>query len=37
LLDAPERFVSFGEADDGELYLVALDGSIFRLEAEQAT
>lgn len=36
LLDAPQRFVSFGEADDGELYLVALDGGIFRIEAERA-
>ena len=34
LLDAPQRFVSFGEGDDGEVYLVALDGSIFRIEAE---
>ena len=35
LLDAPQGFVSFGEDDDGELYLVALGGSIFRLGAEQ--
>ena len=35
LLDAPQRFVSFGEADDGELYLVALDGSIWRIEGER--
>lgn len=34
LLDAPERFVSFGEDDTGELYLVALDGNIYRIEAE---
>ena len=36
LLDAPQGFVSFGEDDDGELYVVALDGSIFRIEAEEA-
>jgi glucose/arabinose dehydrogenase len=35
LLDAPQGFVSFGEDDNGELYLVALRGSIFRLGAEQ--
>jgi len=35
LLDAPQGFVSFGEDDAGELYLVALDGRIFRLVAEQ--
>ncbi len=35
LLDAPQGFVSFGEDDAGELYLVALDGSIFRLGAEE--
>ena len=35
LLDAPQGFVSFGESDAGELYLVALDGSIFRLGAEE--
>jgi glucose/arabinose dehydrogenase len=34
LLDAPRPFVSFGEANDGELYLVALDGSLYRIEAE---
>jgi glucose/arabinose dehydrogenase len=36
LLDAPQGFASFGEADDGELYLVALDGSIYRIMAEAA-
>jgi glucose/arabinose dehydrogenase len=36
LLDAPQGFVSFGEDDAGELYVVALDGSIFRLAAEEA-
>jgi glucose/arabinose dehydrogenase len=36
LFDAPQGFVSFGEDDDGELYAVALDGSIYRLGAEQA-
>ena len=37
LLDAPQRFTSFGQGDDGELYLVALDGSIYRIEAERAS
>ncbi len=36
LFDAPQGFVSFGEDADGELYVVALDGSIYRLGAEQA-
>jgi hypothetical protein len=36
LLDAPQGFVSFGQDDAGELYLVALDGSIYRLAAEEA-
>ena len=36
LLDAPQRFISFGEGDDGELYLVALEGSFYRIEAERA-
>ena len=36
LLDAPQGFVSFGEDDAGELYLVALDGSIYRIAAEEA-
>ncbi len=36
LLDAPQGFVSFGEDDAGELYLVALDGSIYRIAAEVA-
>jgi hypothetical protein len=35
LLDAPQGFVSFGEDDAGELYLVALDGSIYRIAAEE--
>ena len=34
LLDAPQGFVSFGQDDAGELYLVALDGSIYRLGSE---
>ncbi len=32
LLDAPRGIVSFGEDDSGELYVVSLDGSIFRLD-----
>jgi hypothetical protein len=36
LLDAPQGFVSFGEDDAGELYLVALDGSVYRMAAEEA-
>jgi glucose/arabinose dehydrogenase len=36
LLDAPQGFVSFGEDDTGELYAVALDGSVYRLAAEGA-
>jgi glucose/arabinose dehydrogenase len=36
LLDASQGFVSFGQDDDGELYLVALDGSVYRLAAEEA-
>ncbi len=35
LLDAPQGFVSFGEDDAGELYLVTLDGSIYKVAAEQ--
>ncbi len=35
LLDAPQGFVSFGEDDAGELYLVALDGSLYRITAEE--
>jgi glucose/arabinose dehydrogenase len=35
LLDAPQRFTSFGEGENGELFLVALDGSIYRIEAER--
>lgn len=34
LLDSPRRFISFGEANDGELYLVALNGGLYRIEAE---
>ena len=34
LLDAPQGFVSFGEDDKGELYLVALEGSIYRVSVE---
>ena len=34
LLDGATGFVSFGEDDAGELYLVALDGSLYRIEAE---
>lgn len=34
LYDAPQGFVSFGEDDRGELYLVALGGSIYRLTVE---
>ena len=34
LLDAPQGFVSFGEDDAGEVYLVALNGSIYRIGAE---
>lgn len=36
LLDAPQGFVSLGEDDAGEIYAVALDGSIYRLAAEGA-
>lgn len=36
LLDAAQGFVSFGEDDTGELYLVALDGSIYRIAEEAA-
>jgi glucose/arabinose dehydrogenase len=36
LLDAPQGFVSFGEDDAGELYAVALDGSVYRIVADQA-
>ncbi len=36
LLDAPQGFVSFGEDDQGELYVVSLDGSVYRLGAEEA-
>mgnify|MGYP003490529282 CR=1 FL=1 len=36
LLDAPQGFASFGEDDDGELYVISLDGSVFRIGAEQS-
>lgn len=36
LFDAPQGLLSFGEDDAGELYVVANDGSIHRLEAERA-
>jgi glucose/arabinose dehydrogenase len=36
LLDAPQGIVSFGEDDDGELYVVAADGSVYRIEPESA-
>ena len=32
LLDAPRGIVSFGEDDDGELYVVSLEGSIYRVD-----
>ena len=32
LLDAPSGIVSFGEDDSGELYVVSLDGTIYRLD-----
>jgi glucose/arabinose dehydrogenase len=35
LLEGPQGFVSFGEDDDGELYLVSLEGSVYRLGAEE--
>lgn len=34
LLDAPQGIVSFGEDDDGELYAVAGDGSVYRIQLE---
>ena len=34
LLDAPQGFVSFGEDDAGELYVLSLDGSVYRIGAE---
>jgi glucose/arabinose dehydrogenase len=34
LLDAPQGFVSFGEDDAGELYVISLDGSVYRIGAE---
>jgi glucose/arabinose dehydrogenase len=36
LLDAPEGFASFGEDDEGELYVVSLDGSVSRIGAERS-
>ncbi len=32
LLDAPSGIVSFGQDDQGELYVVSLDGTIYRLD-----
>ncbi len=32
LLDVPRGIVSFGEDDDGELYVVSLEGSIYRVD-----
>jgi glucose/arabinose dehydrogenase len=32
LLDAPRGIVSFGEDDEGELYVVSLEGSIYRVD-----
>ncbi len=32
MLDAPSGIVSFGEDDDGELYVVSLDGTIYGLD-----
>lgn len=34
LLEAPLGLVSFGEDDGGELYVISLDGSIFRINPE---
>jgi glucose/arabinose dehydrogenase len=34
LLDALPGFVSFGEDDQGELYLVSLEGSVYRINTE---
>jgi len=36
LLDAPQGFVSFGEDDDGELYVMSLEGSVYRIGAEES-
>jgi len=36
LLDAPQGFTSFGEDDDGELYVVSLEGNVYSLGAEQS-
>ncbi len=36
LLAAPSGLVSFGQDDDGELYVVSLDGSVYRLGAEES-
>lgn len=36
LLDAPQGFVSFGEDDAGELYVLALDGAVYRIGAEES-
>jgi glucose/arabinose dehydrogenase len=34
LLDAPQGFVSFGEDDAGELYVLSLGGSVYRIGTE---
>jgi glucose/arabinose dehydrogenase len=36
LLDAPQGIVSFGEDDAGELFIVSLEGSVYRLGAERS-
>jgi glucose/arabinose dehydrogenase len=36
LLDAAQGFTSFGEDDDGELYLVSLEGNVYQLGVEQS-
>ncbi len=36
LLDAPQGFVSFGQDDSGELYLVSFDGSVYRLNRAES-
>jgi glucose/arabinose dehydrogenase len=36
LLDSPQGIVSFGEDDAGELYVLSLDGSVYRIGAEES-
>lgn len=36
LFDAPQGIVAMGEDDEGELFAIAADGSIFRIEPEEA-